>query len=44
MKPHYERMAPTSPFDGLTTHRTDFIQRQYAKDKPCPAEVVLTRK
>jgi hypothetical protein len=44
MRPLNERIEATDRFDGQTTHRADFIERQNAKDKPCPAGVVLDRK
>ncbi|KAI6182266.1 hypothetical protein M3Y97_00361500 [Aphelenchoides bicaudatus] len=44
MKPSNERVGPDGPFDAMTTHRTDFIERQNGREKPCPAHVVLNQK
>lgn len=44
MRPLNERVGPTDPFNAMSTHRADFIERQNAREKPCPAEVVINKK
>lgn len=44
MRPLNERIGPDAPFDGVTTHRNDYIERHNEREKPCPAEVVLNKK
>ncbi|KAI6179414.1 hypothetical protein M3Y98_00607700 [Aphelenchoides besseyi] len=40
-RPHEERVAPTEKFDDVTTHKTDFQERNKAIEPKCPADVAL---